>query len=139
MVSNPVVHYPVLISPGGDGGFTVPLIDPSEGQAFALPAVYDPAVASAPSAGAQGCVPVPVDTTGDGVANAMGFDTTGDGKVDSVDTTGDGRPDTKLQVRAAMAAWLLLPRTARWEVMCALCSHLAICVPAWLLLCVFLL
>ena len=31
-----------------------------------------------------------VDTTGDGVANAVGFDTTGDGFVDAIDVTGDG-------------------------------------------------
>ena len=36
---------------------------------------------------------IPVDTTGDGVPNAMGHDTTGDGRIDAVDTDGDGRPD----------------------------------------------
>jgi hypothetical protein len=34
---------------------------------------------------------VRVDTTGDGYANALGFDTTGDGRIDSLDLTGDGR------------------------------------------------
>ena len=40
---------------------------------------------------------VHVDTTGDGVANAVGYDTTGDGKIDSLDTTGDGRIDMSRQ------------------------------------------
>lgn len=34
---------------------------------------------------------VPVDTTGDGIADSMGYDTTGDGKIDAVDTSGDGK------------------------------------------------
>ena len=38
-------------------------------------------------------VGVPVGTTGDGIANAMGYDTIGDGRMDSLDTTGDSRPD----------------------------------------------
>lgn len=38
--------------------------------------------------------PIPVDTTGDGIANAMGYDTTGDGMIDSLDTTGDGKIDS---------------------------------------------
>jgi len=38
----------------------------------------------------------PVDTNGSGVPNAMGFDTTGDGMIDSLDTTGDGIIDTVL-------------------------------------------
>ena len=42
--------------------------------------------------------PVPVDTTGDGIANAVGYDTTGDGKIDSLDTNGDGIIDTKVKV-----------------------------------------
>ena len=40
--------------------------------------------------------PVPVDTTGDGIANAMGYDTNGDGKIDALDTTLDGKIDTVL-------------------------------------------
>ena len=40
--------------------------------------------------------PIPVDTTGDGVANAMGYDTTGDGKIDALDTNFDGAIDTRL-------------------------------------------
>ena len=35
-------------------------------------------------------VGVPVDSTGDGIADSMGFDTTGDGQIDAIDTTGDG-------------------------------------------------
>ena len=34
---------------------------------------------------------VPVDTTGDGIADSVGYDTTGDGKIDAVDNTGDGK------------------------------------------------
>ena len=41
--------------------------------------------------------PIPVDTTGDGRPNAMGYDTTGDGKIDSLDTNKDGRIDMTLQ------------------------------------------
>jgi hypothetical protein len=33
---------------------------------------------------------VPYDSTGDGVKDATGFDTTGNGKIDAIDTTGDG-------------------------------------------------
>ena len=32
--------------------------------------------------------PIPVDLTGNGVADCFGYDTTGDGKVDSLDTNG---------------------------------------------------
>jgi hypothetical protein len=28
--------------------------------------------------------------TGDGIANAVGYDTTGDGLIDAIDVTGDG-------------------------------------------------
>ena len=38
--------------------------------------------------------PVPMDTTGDGFADAMGYDMNGDGVVDMLDTTMDGVPDT---------------------------------------------
>ena len=31
-----------------------------------------------------------IDTTGDGLANAVGCDTNGDGKIDSIDYDGDG-------------------------------------------------
>eukprot|EP00944_MAST-04C_sp_MAST-4C-sp1_P012624 g12624.t1 len=41
--------------------------------------------------------PVPVDTTGDGIANAMGYDTSGDGKIDALDTNLDGKIDTVLE------------------------------------------
>ena len=46
----------------------------------------------------------PVDTTGDGVPNARGWDTTGDGKVDSLDTTGDGRVDARCRKSTAPLA-----------------------------------
>ncbi|KAL1526310.1 hypothetical protein AB1Y20_015027 [Prymnesium parvum] len=55
-------------------------------------------VATGPSvleaASARGAVPL--DATGDGIIDSVGFDTDGDGKVDMVgfDTTGDGRLDT---------------------------------------------
>jgi hypothetical protein len=39
--------------------------------------------------------PVPVDTVGDGIANATGYDTNGDGHIDALDTTGDGRIDMR--------------------------------------------
>lgn len=39
-----------------------------------------------------------VDTTGDGVPDAVGFDTSGDGVVDSLDTNGDGRIDTAVVI-----------------------------------------
>jgi hypothetical protein len=41
---------------------------------------------------------VPVDTTGDGVADGVAIDTTGNGAIDThaVDTTGDGKLDTHL-------------------------------------------
>ena len=37
-----------------------------------------------------------VDSTGDGKADAVGYDTTGDGEIDSLDTTLDGRVDTAI-------------------------------------------
>ena len=40
---------------------------------------------------------IPVDTTGDGKGNAIGFDTNGDGRINALDTTGDGNIDTLLQ------------------------------------------
>ena len=62
----------------------------------AAPLPYAPQASSA--APARG---VPVDTTGDGVADSWGWDTTGDGKVDTfqaakaaLDTTGDGVADS---------------------------------------------
>mmetsp|Transcript_36901 Transcript_36901/g.99311 ORF Transcript_36901/g.99311 Transcript_36901/m.99311 type:complete len:329 (+) Transcript_36901:143-1129(+) len=50
---------------------------------------------------------VPVDTTGDGVADSTGYDTTGDGNIDAVDNTGDGKinfttGNTKAQVGSDM-------------------------------------
>lgn len=44
----------------------------------------------------QRSIGIPVDTTGDGRANATGYDTTGDGQIDSLDTTGDGIVDVVL-------------------------------------------
>ena len=40
--------------------------------------------------------PTPVDTTGSGIVDAVGYDTTGDGCIDALDTTMDGRIDTRL-------------------------------------------
>ena len=40
--------------------------------------------------GIKTMVPVAVDTTGDGIADAVGMDTTGDGQIDSIDFSGDG-------------------------------------------------
>jgi hypothetical protein len=51
---------------------------------------------TAPPAYMRTPVAVPVDTTGDGIANAMGYDTTGDGQIDALDTNGDGRIDITL-------------------------------------------
>jgi hypothetical protein len=42
---------------------------------------------------------VPVDTTGDGFADSMGYDTTGDGKIDMADTNWDGTPNTKHEAK----------------------------------------
>lgn len=50
----------------------------------------------------QGLTPVQLDTTGDGVPNAKGYDTNGDGFVDSLDTTGNGLIDSKLIVQNGM-------------------------------------
>jgi serine/threonine-protein kinase TTK/MPS1 len=40
--------------------------------------------------------PCPVDLTGDGKADAVGYDTNGDGQIDSLDTTNDGLIDSKI-------------------------------------------
>merc|ERR1712196_351921 len=45
------------------------------------------------SEGTDAAAAVPVDTTGDGIADSMGYDTTGDGKIDAVDQNGDGKID----------------------------------------------
>ena len=41
---------------------------------------------------------IPIDTTGDGVADSFGFDTSGDGRIDmvrpGVDSSGDGKIDS---------------------------------------------
>ena len=37
--------------------------------------------------------PVAMDTTGDGVADAWGYDINGNGKIDGIDTNGDGKID----------------------------------------------
>ena len=39
---------------------------------------------------------VPMDLTGNGQRESLGFDTTGDGRVDAVDTNGDGDVDSRI-------------------------------------------
>ena len=53
---------------------------------------------------------VRIDTTGDGKANVFGYDTTGDGTIDSYDTTGDGTIDTKASAGGVMEAALPVDR-----------------------------
>ena len=51
----------------------------------------DPTAASAPSqAGTR------LDMTGDGHHESVGYDTTGDGRIDALDTVGDGRVDARI-------------------------------------------
>lgn len=40
----------------------------------------------------------PLDLSGDGQADAVGYDTNGDGRVDALDTNGDGKIDSKIMV-----------------------------------------
>ena len=51
--------------------------------------------------------PVPIDTTGDGKADAVGMDTTGDGQIDSIDLDGDGSIDIvkPVVVRSTFLDW----------------------------------
>eukprot|EP01047_Picozoa_sp_COSAG01_P106529 COSAG01_NODE_35633_length_529_cov_0.779070_1_plen_59_part_00 len=37
-----------------------------------------------------------MDLSGDGQPDAMGYDTTGDGRIDALDTNGDGQIDSKI-------------------------------------------
>lgn len=57
-------------------------------------------------------VGLPLDTTGDGVPDAVGFDTTGDGFIDGVDTTGDGKVDRKISRQASSKVSGVLPAPA---------------------------
>ena len=52
---------------------------------------------------------VPVDTTGDGVTDAIGHDTTGDGNVDMLDTNLDGTPDTDVTQRVRRETRIRVP------------------------------
>ena len=45
---------------------------------------------------------VALDLTGDGVSESVGYDTTGDGRVDSLDTNGDGAIDARVVRSAAV-------------------------------------
>ncbi len=49
----------------------------------------------------------PLDLSGDGLADAVGYDTNGDGRVDALDTNGDGKIDSKIMVRSCLPAFLL--------------------------------
>jgi len=50
-----------------------------------------------------GIAAMPLDTTGDGLPDCMGFDMDGDGVVDALDTTGDGIIDTIVPVPRTLA------------------------------------
>ena len=39
---------------------------------------------------------MPLDLTGDGQRESVGYDTTGDGRVDALDTNGDGALDARI-------------------------------------------
>jgi len=55
-------------------------------------------------------VGVAVDTTGDGIPDAMGYDTNGDGVLDSFDTTGDGLIDSVLPRQAPLLSGSITKR-----------------------------
>ncbi len=63
--------------------------------------------------------PTPVDTTGSGIVDAVGYDTTGDGCIDALDTTMDGRIDTRLDQLHAHAPPQLQPPHAPSRQRCA--------------------
>ena len=46
----------------------------------------------------------PLDLSGDGQADAVGYDTNGDGRVDALDTNGDGKIDSKIMVSVPQAS-----------------------------------
>ena len=50
----------------------------------------------------------PLDLSGDGLADAVGYDTNGDGRVDALDTNGDGKIDSKIMVGVACLPACLL-------------------------------
>ena len=43
---------------------------------------------------------MPLDLTGDGQRESVGYDTTGDGRVDALDTNGDGALDARIVAAA---------------------------------------
>jgi hypothetical protein len=74
-----------------------------------------------------------VDITGDGIPDAIGYDTTGDGVIDSLDTNGNGRIDTAVVVMMPPDSHLDSPDTTKHatknrsdvddDVMSRLCGH----------------
>jgi hypothetical protein len=66
----------------------------------------------------------PLDLSGDGLADAVGYDTNGDGRVDALDTNGDGKIDSKIMVRSCLPAFLLACLPA-----CCRCSLSSVAAP----------
>ena len=52
---------------------------------------------------------VPLDLTGDGQRESVGYDTTGDGRVDALDTNGDGALDAHILRDVGAAAPIPAP------------------------------
>ena len=100
-VTDPSVELPVQIfKPPPMVGAIAVAVALEEGEipmAQAIPWNPDGAMGGSPmeiAAADRTPKPVPMDTTGDGFADAMGYDMNGDGVVDMLDTTMDGVPDT---------------------------------------------
>jgi hypothetical protein len=100
-VTDPSVELPVQIfKPPPMAGVIAVAVALEEGEipmAQAIPYNPDGAMGGSPmeiAAADRTPKPVPMDTTGDGFADAMGYDMNGDGVVDMLDTTMDGVPDT---------------------------------------------